>query len=48
MWWAPARIEPPWIDPVTGRTYTPGRREAGWTGRRYHLGKNKEFFDAEL
>ena len=36
------------MGPVTGRRYTPGRREAGWTDRRYHLGKNKEAFDAEL
>ena len=36
------------MGPVTSRRYTPGRREAGWTGRRYHLGKNKEAFDAEL
>ena len=35
------RVEPPWIGPVTGRTYNPGRREAGWTDRRYHLGKTK-------
>ena len=48
MWWIPERVEPPWTGPVTGRTYTPGRREAGWTGRRYHLGKNKEVYDAEL
>ena len=33
---------------VTGRTYTPGWREAGWMCRRYHLGKNKEVFGAEL
>ena len=30
------------------RRYTPGRRDAGWTGRRFHPGKNKEVFDAEL
>ena len=22
--------------------------EGGWTGRRFHLGKNKEVFDAEV
>ena len=48
VWWAPERVEPPWVGPATGRTYNPGRREAGWTGRRYHLGKNKEVYDAEL
>ena len=48
VWWMPERVEPPWIGPVTGRTYTPGRREAGWTGRRFHLGKNKEVYDAVL
>ena len=26
---AGAEVEPPWIDQVTGRRYTPGRREAG-------------------
>ena len=41
-------VEPPWIGLNTGRRYTPGRRDAGWTGRRSHLGKNKEVFDAEL
>ena len=44
LWWAAERVEPP----LTGGTYTPGRKEAIWTGRRYHLGNNKEVFDAEL
>ena len=48
VWWAAERVEPPWIGPVTDRTYAPGRREAGWMCRRYHLGKNKQVFDAEL
>ena len=32
---------------VTDKTYAPRWREAGWAGRRYRLGKNKEVFDAE-
>ena len=48
VWWREAGMEPPWIGPGTGRRYTPGRREAGWAGRRYHLSRNKEAFDAEL
>lgn len=48
VWWATERVEPPWIGLVTGRKYAPSRREVGLTGRRYHLGKNKEVFDAEL
>ena len=47
-WWAAERVEPPWIGPVTDRTYATGRREAGWMCRRYHIGKNKQVFDAEL
>ena len=39
---------PPWVGPATGKAYAPGWREAGWAGRRYRLGKNKEVFDAEL
>ena len=31
-----------------GNVYHPGWRPAGWTGRRYHLGDNKEVFDAVL
>ena len=41
-------MEPPWIGPNTGRRYTPGRRDEGWTRRRFHLGRNKEVFDSEL
>ena len=28
--------------------YIPQVRIVGWSGRRFHLGKNKEVFDAEL
>ena len=38
-WWEEEGRPPPWVGPVTGRAYTPGWREAGWTGRRYHLGR---------
>ena len=48
VWWAAERVEPPRIGPVTGRTYTPGRRETIWMGMWCHLGMNKEVFDAEL
>lgn len=48
VWWREEEEDPPWIGRSTGRKYTPGRRRAGWTGKRYHLGKNKEVFDAEL
>ena len=48
VWWREEGVEPPWIGPNSGRRYNPGRRDAGWTGRRFHLGKNKEVFDAEL
>ena len=48
VWWREERVEPPWTGSATGRRYTPGRREAGWTGRRYRLDRNKEVFDAEL
>ena len=30
------------------RSYHPIRQAAGWTGRRCHLGRNKEVFDAEV
>ena len=48
VWWREAGREPPRIGPNTGRRYTPDWREAGWAGRRYHLGRNKEVYDAEL
>ena len=48
VWWREEGLEPPWKGPSTGRRYTPGRRDAGWTGRRFRLGKNKEVFDAVL
>lgn len=40
VWWEEGT--PLWIGPVTGRAHTPGRREAGWMGRRCCPNKNKE------
>ena len=48
VWWEEEGRPSPWVGPVTGRAYAPGWGEAGWAGRRYRLGKNKEVFDAEL
>ena len=48
IWWQEGGVEPPLVGPNTGRRYTPGCRDVGWTGKRYRLGRNKEVFDAEL
>lgn len=39
---------PPRIGQNRGRIYHPSCKPAGWTGRRFHLGKNKNVFDVEL
>lgn len=43
-----AEAPSPWIGPSTGRRCAPSRRLGEWTGRHFHLGTNKEAFDAEL
>jgi ribonuclease HI len=49
VWWEPANENPdPWVGRNTGRTYYPLPSNEGWTGKRFHLGSNKEVFDAEL
>ena len=48
MLWEKSHTLPPWIEANTGATFHPMQGEAGWTGRRYHLGRNKEVYDAEL
>lgn len=48
VWWVQEHTPPPWIGARTGNTFHPIHRDAGWTGRQYHLGMNNEAFDAEL
>ena len=47
MWWEDGHTPPPWIGERAGTTYQI-HGAAGCTGRRYHLGRNKEVHDAEL
>lgn len=44
VWWEEAHTPLPWTGANTGATYHPICRSAGWTGRRFPLGRNKEFF----
>lgn len=53
FWWERAHT-PPWSGPKTRAgeafrpPYHPRRVPDGWAGKRFHLEKNKEAFDAEL
>lgn len=46
-WWEEAHIPPEWVG-QSGRRYHPDSVDEGWTGRGFHLGTNKEVFDAEV
>jgi len=48
VWWEEAGNPEPWRGVNTGNIYHPLPTPARWNGKGFHLGKNKEVFDAEL